>query len=65
MPPWLLLLLFDFEDDAPGCIDLERRWLLCDELTVSNTVVLYRANNRSFTYLILFTICLILLKVIR
>ena len=26
---------FDFEDDAPGCIDFERRWLFCDDLTLA------------------------------
>ena len=31
---WLLLLWFDFEDDTPSCIDLERRRLLCDHLTL-------------------------------
>ena len=28
MSLWLLLLWFDFEDRAPGCSDLERKWLL-------------------------------------
>ena len=38
---WLLLLWFDFEDDTPSCIDLERRRLLCDHLTL----VLNRAHK--------------------
>ena len=33
-------VLLDFKKDAPGCIDLERRWLLCDGLTLTSATLL-------------------------
>ena len=39
MSLWLLLLWSDFEDDIPGCIDLEWQCLLCaDHLGLFNTL---------------------------
>ena len=45
MSQWLLLLWFDFDDDVLGCIDLERQWVLCDDLNVACHLRLYGVRH--------------------